>query len=77
MLHTDQAFPRVSSQVGGVQTGNDGYREIYSGPQPPAGSEGNWIRTVPGEDWLAIPRLCSPLASFFDKTWRPGEIRKS
>jgi hypothetical protein len=29
---------------------------------------------VPGKGWFVLLRLYSPLESFFDKTWRPGEI---
>ena len=37
-------------------------------------SDGNWIPTTPGKGWNTILRLYNPLASFFDKSWRPSEI---
>jgi hypothetical protein len=41
----------------------------------PAGvHEGNWIQTVPGKGYFVILRLYSPLQSFFDKSWRVGEV---
>jgi hypothetical protein len=43
-------------------------------PERPADSpEGNWIQTE-GNGWFPILRLYSPLALYFDKTWRPSEI---
>ena len=39
-----------------------------------AGKENNWIQTVPGKSWNTILRLSGPLETWFNKTWRPGEI---
>jgi hypothetical protein len=39
-----------------------------------AAMPGNWIQTDPERGWFVILRLDSPLQSFFDKTWRAGEI---
>jgi hypothetical protein len=39
-----------------------------------AGKENNWIQTVPGESWNTILRLPGPLETWFNKTWRPGDI---
>ena len=36
--------------------------------------ESNWFQTVPDKEWNTILRLYGPLESYFDKTWRPGEI---
>ena len=38
------------------------------------GKESNWVQTVPGKGWNTICRLYGPLESWFDQTWRPGEI---
>jgi hypothetical protein len=41
----------------------------------PAGvAAGNWIQTDPDRGWFVLLRLYSPLAAFFDKTWRVGEL---
>jgi hypothetical protein len=37
-------------------------------------SETDWIQTVPGKGWSTIFRFHGPLAPWYDKTWRPGEI---
>ncbi len=77
MLRTPQRWPRAGSQShptpAAVQSA-DGSVDLYFGPKAPAGKESNWIQTVPGKGWFTILRLYSPLQSFFDKSWRPGEI---
>lgn len=74
MLQTDQRFPTKGSHSRGIQQNADGSYDIYFGPKPPAGHESNWIQTVPGRGWFTILRLYGPLAPWFDKTWRPGDI---
>ncbi len=74
MLQTDQAAPSVSSQNKGVKTNADGSVDVWFGPKAPAGFENNWVQTIPGKGWFIILRLYGPLESWFDKTWRPGEI---
>jgi hypothetical protein len=75
MLQTDQAKPDVGSQSGRVQASADGSTDIWFGPTAPAGKEGNWLQTVPGKGWWTILRLYNPMQSFFDKSWRPSEIK--
>ena len=77
MLQTDQRYPRVGSQsypTPAAVPNADGTTDIHFGPEAPAGKESNWIQTIPGKGWFSILRLYSPLQSFFDKTWRAGEI---
>jgi hypothetical protein len=74
MLQTDQRFPMVSSQNKGLLVNADGSVDVYFGPKAPNGKEINWVQTIPGKGWSATLRLYSPLESWFDKTWRPGEI---
>ena len=73
MLQTDQQFPSVNSQRG-VQANSDGSYDIYFAPEAPVGKESNWVQTVPGKGWNTILRLYGPMESWFDQTWRPGEI---
>jgi hypothetical protein len=79
MLQTPQRFPRAGSQsypTPAAQADPDGSTTIHLAPEQPDGvGDGNWIQTVPGKGWFVILRLYSPLASFFDKTWRPSEIQ--
>jgi hypothetical protein len=48
--------------------------DVYFGPKAPRGRDGNWIQTWPGKGWSVSLRLYGPLQSWFDQTWRPGEI---
>jgi hypothetical protein len=78
MLQTPQRFPRAGSQsypTPAATADDDGSTTVVFGPERPSDSpEGNWIQTTEGKGWFPILRLYSPLASFFDKTWRPSEI---
>jgi len=76
MLQTDQQFPSLSSQRGGIKQNADGSFDIYFGPEAPKGKENNWIQTVQGKGFMLILRLYGPLEPWFDKTWRPGKIER-
>ena len=78
MLQTPQRYPRAGSQSypsPAAALNADGSTTIYVGPERPGNvKEGNWIQTDPSKGWFVILRLYSPLQTFFDKSWRPGEI---
>jgi len=78
MLQTPQNYPRAGSQSypsPAAAAAADGTTTIWFGPSQPEGvARGNWIQTAPGKGWFTILRLYSPLPSFFDKSWRAGEI---
>lgn len=78
MLQTPQLYPRAGSQSfpgPAAKENADGSVTVTFAPQRPAGvEEGNWIQTAPGKGWFVLLRLYSPTATFFDKTWRPGEV---
>ena len=76
MLQTDQRFPSASSQKEGLVVNADTSVDVYFGPDAPAGKEANWVQTVPGKGWWIMLRLYSPLESWFEKSWRPGEIER-
>jgi hypothetical protein len=48
--------------------------ELYFGPMPPAGHEGQWIKTVPGRGWFAYIRIYGPEKAAFDGSWKPGDF---
>jgi hypothetical protein len=73
-LQTSQPFPSKNNQRDQLIANADGSVDLYFGPEAPAGKEANWIATVPGKGWFALFRLYGPLAPWFDKTWKPGEI---
>jgi hypothetical protein len=78
LLQTDQGYPRAGSQSfpsPAAEPEADGSTVVYFSPTQPDGvSRSNWVQTDPERGWFAILRLYSPLQSFFDQTWRPGEI---
>ncbi|MEP0141459.1 DUF1214 domain-containing protein [Tateyamaria sp.] len=74
MLQTDAQFPAIGSNDTGVVQNEDGSYDIYFAPEAPEGKESNWVQTVPGKGWNTICRLYGPLESWFDQTWRPGDI---
>ncbi|MEU6250133.1 DUF1254 domain-containing protein [Glycomyces sp. NPDC047010] len=50
--------------------------DLYFGPNPPAGAEDRWLKTVPGRGWFAYIRIYGPEAAAFDGTWKPGDLRR-
>ena len=74
MLQTDAQFPAIGSNDKSVVKNEDGSYDVYFAPVAPKGKENNWIQTIPGKGWNTIFRLYGPLESWFDQTWRPGEI---
>lgn len=50
--------------------------DLHFGPQPPAGQEGRWIRTLPGRGWFVYFRIYGPQAAAFDGSWRPGDFER-
>jgi hypothetical protein len=78
MLQTPQKYPRAGSQAypsPAAEAAADGTTTIWFSPTQPDGvARGNWIQTDPDKGWFTILRLYSPLPTFFDKSWRIGEI---
>lgn len=78
MLRTPQRFPRAGSQdypTPAAAPDADGSTTIWFGPEQPEGvADGNWVQTDPDRGWFQLLRFYSPLPSFFDKTWRAGEV---
>lgn len=73
-LQTSQPFPSKNNKRDKLITNADGSIDLFFGPKPPEGKEANWMQTVPGKGWFTIFRLYGPLDTWFDKTWKPGEI---
>jgi hypothetical protein len=74
-LANGQPFPSLGSRDKPAPNA-DGSTDVYLGPQPPAGKQGNWIATVPGKGYFAILRLYGPTEAAFDKSWKPGDIEE-
>jgi hypothetical protein len=73
-LQTDQQFPSIGSDNKSIVVNPDSSVDVWFGPTAPKGHEANWVQTVPGKGWNVVLRLYGPLESWFNKTWRPGEI---
>jgi len=78
MLQTPQKYPRAGSQSypsPAAKADADGSTTVWFAPKQPRGvARGNWIQTDPDKGWFTILRFYSPLPSFFDKSWRAGEV---
>ncbi len=78
MLRTPQRFPRAGSQsypTPAAEPDPDGSVAIWFAPHQPHGvPAGNWIQTDPAKGWFQLLRFYAPLPSFFDRTWRAGEV---
>ena len=68
--------PRTGEVFDVAAQNADGSTDLYFGPQAPAGKQGNWLATVPGEGYFVILRLYGPTKASFDKSWKPGDIEE-
>jgi hypothetical protein len=73
-LQTSNSYPTLGSQSKGLKRNDDGSYDVYFGPKPPEGKQGNWLETVPAKGWFGAIRMYGPEKPWIDKTWRPGEI---
>lgn len=76
IIRTDQPWPSVFSSRKNLVVNQDGSVDAWFGPKAPAGMESNWVKTIPGKGWNMILRLYNPMESWYDKSWRPGEIEE-
>lgn len=65
-----------SSQNPDLRANADGSVDIFFGPAPPAGKEGNWVPTSADGDFEVLFRLYGPEKSFFDKQWKLPDIER-
>jgi hypothetical protein len=59
-----------------LDVGPDGSVTLHIGPTPPAGSDANWIPTVPGRGWFAYFRFYAPTEAYFDRSWQLPDLVK-
>jgi hypothetical protein len=50
--------------------------QLYFGPAGPPGSEGRWIKTIPGHGWFTYLRLYGSQGPAFDGSWQPGDFER-
>ncbi|MGX5694916.1 DUF1254 domain-containing protein [Agromyces soli] len=73
-LQSGQPLPSRNSKRDSLVSNEDGSVDIVFGPEEPAELASNWIQTVPGKGWFVLLRLYGPLESWFDGSWKPGDI---
>jgi hypothetical protein len=76
LISTDQPWPSVHGQGSKLMVNTNGSIDVWFGPEAPPGKEYNWVKTIPGKCWNMILRLYYPMESWYNKTWRPGEIEE-
>ncbi len=76
-LQTSQEFPGLNNKRDKLIKNKDGSVTLHFGPKPPKGEASNWIQTVPDKGWFSILRLYGPLQPWFDKSWKPDDIKPS
>ena len=76
MIHTSQPWPSVFSSDRNLVCNKDKSVDVWFGPESGKEKESNWVKTIPGKEWYMILRLYYPLESWFDKSWRPGEVEE-
>ncbi len=76
-LQTDQKYPSKNNKRDKLVFNKDGSIDLFFGPEKPKDKKkaANWIETVPGKGWFAVLRLYGPLEPWFEKTWKPDDIK--
>jgi hypothetical protein len=76
MPETDQLLPSRNGYDLTAKSA-DGSIEIHIGPSKPAGvADANFLKTVPGRDFLVCVRLYGSETEFYDQTWKPDDVVK-
>ena len=75
IIKNDQLWPSVYSTSKRLAVNQDGSVDVRFGPTVSTGKKNNWIQTVPGKGWTMKLRLYGTLESWFDLSWKPGEIK--
>jgi len=73
-LDNGQLFPSINAMDRPTPNA-DGSLDIYLGPKPPPDGKA-WLATVAKKGFFVVLRLYGPTASFFDQTWKPGDVER-
>jgi hypothetical protein len=76
IIKADQPWPSIFSSSSKLIVNQDGSVDAWFGPKASVGIEHNWVKTIHGKGWYLILRLYYPTESWFNKTWKPGEIEE-
>ena len=50
--------------------------ELFFGPTPPEGKEGQWIQTLPDKGWFVYFRIYGPEAAAFNGDWKAADFHR-
>jgi hypothetical protein len=76
IITNNQPWPSVHSNCSKLIVNQDGSVDCWFGPEAPPGKANNWIQTIPGKNWYLKLRLYYPMESWYNNTWKPGEIEE-
>jgi hypothetical protein len=77
MVDNGRPFPSINS-MSKVEANSDGSCDLYFGPSLPTGkAETNWIKTNPGQGFMAALRLYGATMPFYDQSWIPDDVVKA
>jgi hypothetical protein len=74
LIDNEQQRGDRGSRDSDVHVNGDASVDLFFGPTAPAGRESNWVQTIPGKHWFSYFRLYGPLESYFDRSWKLGDI---
>lgn len=74
IISNNQPWPSVFSTSKRLVFNQDGSIVIRFGPEALTAEKCNWIQTIPRKDWTMVLKLYGAMESWFDQSWKPGEI---
>lgn len=57
-----------------LASNEDGSVDLCFGPTEPSSGPSNWVQTIPGRHWFSYFRFYGPLESYFDRSWKLGDV---
>jgi hypothetical protein len=75
-IQADQNKAALRSLIDLKDKSRDSTLDLFFGPTPPVGKEGQWIQTIPGRGWFAYMRIYGPRAPAFNGSWKPGDFEE-
>jgi hypothetical protein len=74
ILETDQKDGGVDGLKKGLRTNKDGTTTVHFSPKAPKGWKSNWVQSNPEKGFNLLFRLYGPTETWFDQSWRPGDL---
>ena len=74
LIDNDQQRGDRGSRDPDLHHNDGGSVDLYFGPDQPDSGDTNWVQTIPGRHWFSYFRCYGPLESYFDRSWKLGDI---